>query len=110
MFRRRVRVVACIGGAMSRRRFAGYFVVREYGHHGQVVYTPLFVASYRRAAMLAEWYRDDAERRYVGAFYAYVVPANELETKEEFHGYHYDPRHEPIAFFRGRTKRLHPGF
>jgi hypothetical protein len=83
-----------------KRRFPGYFVIREYGHRMPTQYDPLFVASRRRAEALRDWYDDEARKRYSYAFYAYVIHANELpQAKAEadnFARYPCDPRHAPI--------------
>lgn len=83
-----------------KRRFPGYYVIREYGHRMPTQYDPLFVASKRRAEALRDWYDDDARSRYSYAFYAYVIRADELaDAKADAHSfarYPYDPRHAPI--------------
>jgi len=84
-----------------KRRFPGYYVIREYGHRMPTQYEPLFVASRRRAEALHDWYDDDARSRYSYAFCTYVIHAHELpEAKAEadnFARYPYDPRQAPIA-------------
>jgi hypothetical protein len=83
-----------------RRRFQGYYVIREYGHCMPTQYEPLFVASRRRAEALRDWYDGDARSRYSYAFYAYVIRAHELPAAkaqaDNFARYPYDPRHTPI--------------
>jgi len=83
-----------------KRRFPGYYVIREYGHRMPRQYEPLFVASRRRAEALRDWYDAEARSRYSYASYAYVIHAHELaEAKAEadhFARYPDDPRHAPI--------------
>lgn len=89
---------------MPRRRFAGYYVIREYGHRMPTQYDPLFVASFRKAKWLAEWYYDEMRARHCTAFYAYVIPAAELSDAQadahDFARYPDDPRHWPLTVKR----------
>jgi hypothetical protein len=96
---------------MSRRRFPGYYVIREYGHRMPTQYAPIFVASRRRAEWLRDWYDDEMRARYCTAFYAYVICADELAAAQaEAHDharYPDDPRHSPLTVERApRGHRL----
>ena len=94
---------------MSRRRFPGYYVIREYGHRMPTQYAPIFVASRRRAEWLRDWYDDEMRARYCTAFYAYVIPAEQLrEAQAEAHSfarYPDDPAHDPLRHYPAPTRR-----
>lgn len=96
---------------MSKRRFAGYYVIREFGHRMPTQYEPLFVPSFRKAQWLADWYDSAMRARYCTAFYAYVIPAHELAAAQaeahDFGRYPDDPRHWPLTVERApREHRL----
>lgn len=94
-----------------KRRFPGYYVIREYGHTHPTQYDPLFVASFRKAQWLADWYDRAMRDRYCTAFYAYVIRADELaaaQAEADDHArYPDDPRHWPLTVARApREHRL----
>lgn len=96
---------------MKRRRFHGYYVIREYGHRMPTQYGPLFVPSFRKAQWLAEWYDRAMRDRYCTAFYAYVIRADELAAVQaeayDHARYPDDPRHWPLTVERApRERRL----
>lgn len=96
---------------MSKRRFPGYYVIREFGHRMPTQYDPLFVPSFRKARWLADWYDRAMRARYCTAFYAYVIPAAELAAAQaeahDFACYPDDLRHWPLTVERApRGHRL----